>query len=544
MRAPRRRGWFGNTLRVPIYPLLVNLYFVVFIFQANHYQLRVADTLDYLAVSTLAMAAILVAAHFLVPRLLPLTAVVLVFAFLYFAVPEFLLVDLRSQSPRVVPHLIWAALLLAASGLVVMNGGRLAPGLAVVCNVWAFLTILWSTGSFAYQYLDRQPATIDLVEQGMETAGLEASVRPHIIHIMLDAYNRDDVLAREYGFDNSDFLDALEERGFRIARAATTPYNQTSLSLSATFLGGYFDSKQLAKLEENDIWLRRRLMDKITMGPTQQVLKQQGYRFFATAVGLTGMYRYPEESMLLGAMPQGERWTFEHTILYKRNINAIAPLAKWLNWSSLRQLNQDLRFAFDFNRFGAPIAAAIADGAPIHLYQHILTPHPPYTVTETGEDTAEWLPITQFIATGNAIILGDARRRLPYIEGYLEKLRYTNRALLAHIDRIMTAIPEPRVIIIHGDHGGSVYYNHDTLDSTCVSERYGVLFAVHSRPEIPFIRDDQSGVYNTVNVYRDLFAGYFGARTPPLPAKSHFAPWNHMRQIEPVDLGSAKACKR
>jgi hypothetical protein len=382
----------------------------------------------------------------------------------------------------------------------------------------------------------------DRIEIGGKAGGETTSTRPHIVHIVLDGYSRDDVLARDYGYENSNFLAALTARGFKIAAGATTPYNQTTLSLAATFQGGYLDPDQLAELDENDVWLRRRLMDKITDGPVHAVLKQRGYNFFATHVGLTGFYRYPEDTMLLGAPPRGARWTFEHSLLYKRNIKTITPLADWIAWRGLRQLNRDLRFSFDYNSFGAPIAAALAEGVPIHLYQHILAPHPPFTITVEGGDTQRWLPYTQFIATGNAIIYGQPERREHYIQGYLEKLRYTNRALIGHIDRIMAAIPEPRVIIIQSDHGGSAYYNHDEQELACIRERYGTLFAVQASPEAPFIRDGENGAYNSVNIYRDIFAAYFGFETPPLPAKSYFSGWNNLRQLEPVDLSSAKAC--
>ncbi len=532
--------------QLPLYPLFVNLYFVSFFYQANHFQLLITDTFDYLIFSTLLMVLVIAATKFLPVGYFALVGVAMFFAFIYFALPLRIFYHFRDGGPILITHLLWGGLFFVIGALVCIRRGRFARRISLAFNIWALLAVLWSVGGFAYQYLSQPPPDFNLTTSQIETGGVQsaptAPVRPHIVHIMLDGYARADVLAQDYGFDNSGFLAALAARGFKVATGATTPYNQTSLSLAATFQGGYVDPGQLGRLAENDVGLRRRLLNKVTDGPVHDVLQQQGYRFFATPVGLTGFYRYPDETMQLDIRPREGRWTFEHALLYRRNIKSITPLTNFVTWRNLQRMNRDLRFSFDYNRFGAPIAAALAKGTPIHLFQHFLAPHPPFTITMNGDDTKQWLPVTEFIATGNAVTLDRPERRQQYAMGYLEKLRYTNRVLLEHIDRIIAAIPEPRVIIIQSDHGGSIHYNHDDRERVCIRERYGTLFAVQASPVAPFIRDEGSGAYNTVNIYRDIFAGYFHMPTPPLPAKSYYAAWSNLRRFTPVDMSSAKAC--
>ena len=442
---------FKKVAQLPLYPVLMNFYFVFFVFQANHYQLLIPDTFDYLLITTAGMVVVIAVARFLPLGLFSVVGAALFFGLVYFALPFQVFHDLRAGGLRLITHLILAGSFLCIAVLVLIRRGHFAHRVAGAFNFGAMVALLWSMGGFAYEYLTLTPRDITLANPVIEVTDKPAPVRPHIVHIMLDGYSRQDVLAQDYGFDNNDFLAALRARGFKIAPGATTPYNQTTLSLAATFQGGYLDHDKLAALDENDVWLRRRLMDKITDGPVHEILKRQGYAFFATSVGLTGFYHYPDDTMLLGAMSQGRRWTFEQTFLYNRNVKSITPLADWITWRGLQQLNQDVRFSFDFSRFGAPIAAALSAGKPIHLYQHILSPHPPFTITSEGEDTKAWLPYTRYIATGNAIIYGQSARRKAYAAGYLEKLRYTNQALLAHIDHLVAAIPEPRVIIVQSD---------------------------------------------------------------------------------------------
>jgi hypothetical protein len=71
------------------------------------------------------------------------------------------------------------------------------------------------------------------------------------------------------------------------------------------------------------------------------------------------------------------------------------------------------------------------------------------------------------------------------------------------------------VIIIQSDHGGGACYNHDEQERARIRERFGTLFAPQASPEAAFIRDGVNGVYNSVNIHRDIFATYFGFQTPP-----------------------------
>ena len=47
---------------------------------------------------------------------------------------------------------------------------------------------------------------------------------PNIFFIVLDAYARADILNEIYGYDNEPFLKSLEQRGFYVARRATSNY--------------------------------------------------------------------------------------------------------------------------------------------------------------------------------------------------------------------------------------------------------------------------------------------------------------------------------
>lgn len=56
-----------------------------------------------------------------------------------------------------------------------------------------------------------------------------------IWYVVPDRYPRADTLAEVFGFDNSEFLDGLEQRGFQVADASLANYPKTAHSLVATW---------------------------------------------------------------------------------------------------------------------------------------------------------------------------------------------------------------------------------------------------------------------------------------------------------------------
>ena len=71
-------------------------------------------------------------------------------------------------------------------------------------------------------------------ERAITGITLEAPKSPLAIYWMLfDGYGRDDVLEREFNFDNSSFLDALGSRGFTVYKEAITNCSQTGCILPA-----------------------------------------------------------------------------------------------------------------------------------------------------------------------------------------------------------------------------------------------------------------------------------------------------------------------
>jgi hypothetical protein len=192
------------------------------------------------------------------------------------------------------------------------------------------------------------------------------------------------------------------------------------------------------------------------------------------------------------------------------------------DWQAESFSNENLDFALgrhDYARLGRPL----------FVLTHILSPHPPFTIDRDGRPRRDEAGIND----GDHWIRGDTVRRRRYRDGYLEKLRYTNRSLLKHVEGLIEDVAGPKVIIMHGDHGGGLGLSHDDASATCLKERFSPLLAVYAsdRGLANAFGEDT----NLVNVYRVLFNELFDTELPLLPARSFFASWEDPTEIREID---------
>jgi hypothetical protein len=66
--------------------------------------------------------------------------------------------------------------------------------------------------------------------------------KPDIYYIVLDSYSRDDILKDMIGFDNSNFLNSLRERGFFIPKCAYSNYDSTARTIASVLNLQYLDT--------------------------------------------------------------------------------------------------------------------------------------------------------------------------------------------------------------------------------------------------------------------------------------------------------------
>ncbi len=342
---------------------------------------------------------------------------------------------------------------------------------------------------------------------------------PTIVHIVLDGYSRADVLRDLYGFDNTPFLEALKQRGFRIADKARTPFNQTLFVMNAVFSLGASTAAPSEIVGEDPAKIRALLSGGVERGGVARILRALGYEMQSTPstylpLQWSDVVDASGDPVSHFALPGTYLLTFD----LLRSFPPLRTLSQTLlgpsididaiNYRNLKEVPK--------RRFQVP------EDRPAFIYQHILAPHPPFNITADGRRR----PLARVDATlndGFHFIRGREARRARYREGYVEKLRYINGAVLEQIDGLKRSLSGPLVIVLHGDHGGGLHMYQNNLALTCLSERYSPLLAVYATDER--ISAAVTSDFDLVNIYRVILGSVLNADLPTLPTNSTYVSW-------------------
>lgn len=327
---------------------------------------------------------------------------------------------------------------------------------------------------------------------------VEASVKPDIFYIILDAYARSDTLAELYGLDNSDFTTSLEQQGFYVADESRSNYLQTILSVTSSLnmeymtdvaaeLQGSQDKGPLDEMRRNSY--------------VQRFLEAQGYQSVALNNGWMDVY--PDDvDLLLTADGTGLN-KFEGLFL-----NNTWPGTLFKTSLLFELQRQRVLYAFDALREVAQMEG------PQFMIAHIIAPHPPFVFGPNGERVNPSRDYT--LVGGMETVLVPSK----YIQAYHDQTLYTTTLLEAAIHDILALSETPPIIIVQGDHGPAAYFHYDYYDDpqrSCLKERITILNAYY----LPGITDSPDHpLYEQitpVNSFRIIFDEYFGTDFGLLP---------------------------
>jgi hypothetical protein len=415
----------------------------------------------------------------------------------------------RDALRRMVFALIYLALVVAWSALLLFarraRGAWDAPARiasVVVCASLAVAVAQTVWGALAIRpVVGAPPATVEV-----------AGRRPDIYHVILDGYSRADVLRELYYLDNSEFVAALEQRGFYVAAEARANYNQTYLSLASMLSLEYLPEVSTLpgagfRSEIGDTMVRHNLV--------VEKLRARGYRFvnIASADDITGNNGNADVELAgSSGIDVGE---FELQLVLKTPLRQFAGSSFALFRATARQRTlSQLRSLED--------AAAAARPAPAYVFAHVLCPHPPFVFAADGSDSGIDAPPTLDEGAGTA---GGPEG---YRAGYREQVKFLNTRVLAAVDAILAQHGEGDrpVIIISSDHGGGLEYELRRPDASPEWARWGrtgILQAVLAPDEVK--RKLYPGM-TPVNTYRILFDGLFDEKLGLLPDRSYWAEWD------------------
>lgn len=382
----------------------------------------------------------------------------------------------------------------------------------VPAGVVRFLTLasvfLLLMNLFQMRAMAWAPRSDTLSPSADAASGAGGTALPDIYLIVLDAYSGPSSIRDVYGLDVEPFLDALEELGFDVPRAARANYTATVLAMGAMLGLDYLDSLlgPVPPSREDRSAVYALLHDNATI----RLLRERGYRIVFHRSAFPPLRSSPAADVHLPAFQVGEfqvAWVTQ-TILFA----AVRAGCELLTCAEREPFEaespDDLKRKFDALAAGA----GEAEGPAFH-YAHFLLPHEPliFNADCSPREVTYW---------------GAERSpQDPEVvkQGYADQVVCTNRLVLDTVRRILARQADDAVIILQSDHGYAGLLRTPALEAATeaqIRERMDVFAAYYVPGSGRYL--GYAGV-TPVNALRSILSEVFDVVLQPLPDRSYWS---------------------
>lgn len=346
---------------------------------------------------------------------------------------------------------------------------------------------------------------------GPEEIGKPLKDPPDVYYIILDGYSRDDVLKLE-GFNNSEFIRSLSDRGFYVAECSQSNYAETPLSISSSLNMDYIEEFAPAYVKHK--FNTAGLGQFIRRSKAREVFNSLGYKFASFETGVP-WDEITDADMYITSKEINETWlkkfltinSFENMYIRTTLLRIITEfkgefLSNLFTEIQTPEKTQYERVISTMDQ----LRDLYTIPGPKFVFAHIVSPHVPYIFGEDG----------QYQTTEN------------YIPGYFNNIHYLNKRTLEVVDSLIKNSSQPPIIIIQADHSSNETYKHAILNAY-------FLPSGGKQKLFPSI--------SPVNTFRVVFDYYFGKQFPLLSDVSHYSKYtdvyNFQTTIYPCDVTMA-----
>lgn len=511
--------WF----QTPFYPMLFAVYPVIYLAGQNLSIISLFDPLRPIILSILGTLFFLI--YFkLVSKTWHRAALLTVLVLILF----YTFGHLENQIPALPSSTvawIWLAIFLGISFLILkfQHAETLTPimnGVSIGLLFFAVLPIIGLLIAHEQVTLNSENYASLLAEkrnEKMAENGASSTMKsPDIIYIVLDSYEGNDGLRKYYGFDNSDFINALQKRGFYVASHSRSNYLTTTYSLSSVLNLVYINALPYDLFSE--------MISSLKINHVVDFLHEQGYRYvhFPSGYVLTDDanpdvwaspdLRTKQPSIFQPAVSEFEVLLLQTTLakMAVQNFPQRDEEAKPQGFSSLNQEFDERRLRIQ-NVFDH-LPDYVSGAQPSFIFAHMILPHNPYLYDAVGNP---------YEYDGHVELLGDQNDSQNNIRLYIGQLQYANTKVLDTIDHIFENAKTPPVIVIMGDHGHDTFFDFENPTPEGVDLRSSILYAIY------FPDQDYQLLYpniTPVNTFRIVFNKFFHTEYPLLPDQSYLHP--------------------
>jgi hypothetical protein len=331
--------------------------------------------------------------------------------------------------------------------------------------------------------------------------------KPDIYLILLDGYNREDILKSYFHYDNSKFISDLEKMDFTVADCSMTNYNQTRLTMASELNLNYMDT--YFPLQEK-LSYERTATKILSENAVRRLLENSGYHTYTFDDFYYPFLNWEHVEHLLSvdnSSPWSRDLTAFESMFLKSTVLTILTqyrpeLVETMQNMNATKMTSTSNSAKNYlvNRTHYmldTLPKLVNEKSPKFVYAHFTVTHPPFLFTSDGE-------------------IIDSKYRFPgddaqFIEGYNNQVDYMNSRLLPVLQKIIDNSEEPPIIIVQSDHGIEKWIGSKANKP---NQNLTALY-------LPGIADGPYSSISAVNIFRLVFNDYFELNLPYLEDRSY-----------------------
>lgn len=336
------------------------------------------------------------------------------------------------------------------------------------------LSAYWASG---IQYKN----ALKLINKTPIISQYNSDYSPNIYYIILDEYAGQNELKDLLGFDNSEFITALERRGFYVASTSRSNYAYTDYSIPSSLNLEYLPMEVIKGGDGKILKFKAGI-------PLKDMVKFNKVSRFFKSIG----YSYIEQQDFDWQMKLPFSFKEFALRLLKLTIIKKPLIENYLESNDKRKLI--IEHFDDLEK--------ISDkSGPIFTYSHFMIPHRPYVFNENGDSP---------LLTHRVIQILDEKKL------YLDQIKFTNKMILKTIDNILANSKIKPIIIIQADHGPRFLRKNQ---ETIMELKMSILNAYYVPVKI------NKYLYKSispVNSFRVILSNLFGQDFPLLKDESYF----------------------
>jgi hypothetical protein len=322
---------------------------------------------------------------------------------------------------------------------------------------------------------------------------------PDVYFLILDGYGGASSLKKDLDYDNSKFIQVLEEKDFFVASNSFSNYPQSFLSIPSTMNMKYLNYlKDVVGEESKDQLTGMKMMNNFLV---MEIFKEKGYK---TVNFLTTDFEVNADISLCKNNHEVNELT--ETL---GNINIFNYFLNWILTEYIRE-QQECYFS-ELSEIHKKFQE------PVFVFAHIFVPHPPNVFGPNGEHV---IPRIYYNEWGTQ---EDKDR-------YLDTLQYANLRIEEFVEKVLNETDHQPIIIIESDHGTDFSIDWNEPTNEMLKQRFSN-FNAYYMPE------GQELLYDTitpVNSFRIMFNSNFNGNFELLEDKAYWSSYDKPYKFEDV----------